>query len=636
MKRSCSQPPVNNSSTVSITETMTEKQLEARDKVAQYLPCTFVYPYTSNLASTSLSLPSLTTESNGLPANSNMGSKNAFQHQSALNANFGSAAAPSGNLPMRKLSRLSNLCWVSSVSQPDLQTAGAITTVTTAMSSPATSLPTSRASSPVPPSISARGSVAMSPAISSMGSNNSVYNTTMSNGSLNGAGSARLPRMSSRVTSPQLQKSPYGSSGFSSPVQLDSPYSSGTNLTSCGRGPDPQQLPPKPMYHQIEPSGTHQQPTVYQQNVNQIGFAQNLVYLTEDGSLIPVLNYSDPNNFFQPINMQLQNNQQQTMFVNPPGAQPSRVNSTSSPTEVHASPKRRSSLLYRIQRRSNSPKPPGDQLKPCAVIPPNSVLDSGQPDGKNLLHLDNNNYGLSQQEIPSIKAGLSDGYYPQQSNNNNNNGLYQQQPTTVAIKADVATSCEDLNDPPMTPPHSTTSSSTATTTTTQQPYPFVVETCQICNVFAPSNNIDGTDMGHNHHATDNNIPYFSYTPCMYGNQLVLLNNRPDNLSNQMNIGVSSSAPENPQYGHQPPPQQQLQQQYIPLSPVNIPQLRGGGGVVQPLAGCGNNNYTAPGKVIERTSKVKRYLINPILVLLSYMYGPQKRADFLCLFQKREK
>ena len=88
----------------------------------QYVPCAFIVPnYSSNVSS---SLPTLVN-----------------QHQ---------FSAPV--FPQRKLSKLSNLVWTTSVSQPDLT--ATITSSPTV--SPATSLPTSRASSPAPPSISAR------------------------------------------------------------------------------------------------------------------------------------------------------------------------------------------------------------------------------------------------------------------------------------------------------------------------------------------------------------------------------------------------------------------------------------------------------------------------------------------------
>ena len=73
-----------------------------------------------------------------------------------------SAAVP----PHRRLSRLSNISWACSVSQPDLSQAGG----TTPTQTPPCSAPTSRASSPCPPSISARASHAPSPTLSPYGS----------------------------------------------------------------------------------------------------------------------------------------------------------------------------------------------------------------------------------------------------------------------------------------------------------------------------------------------------------------------------------------------------------------------------------------------------------------------------------
>ena len=142
--RSISQPPKSSS-------TLTKSSSKV-----QYLPCSYVYPFTSSYSSTSASMPTLNQPT--------------FTDQPRFQS----------NLPMRKLSKLSNLCWVSSVSQPDLT----VTTPTPTMS-PASSLPTSRASSPVPPSISARGSTGYlpSPNISPLGSGNVYINENGSRGS---------------------------------------------------------------------------------------------------------------------------------------------------------------------------------------------------------------------------------------------------------------------------------------------------------------------------------------------------------------------------------------------------------------------------------------------------------------------
>ena len=84
------------------------------------------------LSNNSVSLPSLINNNH----TTNIGNLRNFPPQ--RNQSF------QPHLPARKLSKLSNLCWVSSVSQPDL-------TLTTTTLSPVTSLPTSRASSPGAP-----------------------------------------------------------------------------------------------------------------------------------------------------------------------------------------------------------------------------------------------------------------------------------------------------------------------------------------------------------------------------------------------------------------------------------------------------------------------------------------------------
>ena len=99
-----------------------------------YLPYAFILP---NYGQVSVSLPTLNT-----------------------------APPPPGLLPpapatQRKLSKLSNLVWTVSASQPDL--GRPTTTLSPSSRSPAASLPTSRASSPAPASISARCSPGQGP-----------------------------------------------------------------------------------------------------------------------------------------------------------------------------------------------------------------------------------------------------------------------------------------------------------------------------------------------------------------------------------------------------------------------------------------------------------------------------------------
>ena len=450
---------------------------------------------------------------------------------------------------MRKLSRLSNLCWVSSVSQPDLTA-----TVTTV--SPANSLPTSRASSPVPPSISTRGSYTMSPGVSPMGSSNSIQSghvamgvtqmgsnssiqssnngsTCIPNmGSNNGiafghyvtsAGSG-VPRTCSGVRSPNhhslgnssvftQQASPFGSAN--SVNNGVSQFGSGKDMYNPGTSYGSSNNMVNPMYTQEVDSNQYmmrnenfqyketdtqpvnicsmvnnQHPMNYNINSvgNQIGFAQNLVYLTEDGTILPVMNYSDPstNSYYG----QTVNNTLQTAVD--PYQQQTNCNNTNNDVNDHTS-RRRKSLLYRVQRRSISPKPDvSEQFKPCAVIPPNSIIDY---DSRGTAKPPEVNFNSQRME----KSCDQEQQYPQQ------------------LKSDVGTTCDDLE-----------SSSNKTTSATPQPYPFVVETCQICNVFSPApltNNMKIDNSHNNNNRSNNNIiPYYSYTPCMYGNQLVLLNN----------------------------------------------------------------------------------------------------------------
>ncbi len=495
MVRSCSQPAKqvntsinNNSMPLSQTNVASKQQL--REKPVQYLPCSFVYPYTSNLSNTSLSMPSL--------------NENLLAHHRQVSDGL------EGSLPMRKLSRLSNLCWVSSVSQPDLTT-----TVTTI--SPANSLPTSRASSPVPPSISARGSYNLSPVISPMGSNSSIqsgHHIHMgSNGSVHSnsghhvVASSSLPRTSSRVASPVRQRCggqvyqmphqqhvyqelsyPPGVNNGTNTVQLSEVDGSQYNMRSNDNFT--YNIINDPVNNSMI---TNQQQVNYnnlKQTGNQMGFAQNLVYLTEDGSILPVKNFSEPSTvYYQQPQPQINNinpmmdpyyHQQQQHFYN-----------NNIPEVNQQTSRRRSSLLYRVQRRSISPKPVSEQLKPCAVIPPNSVIDSDPNGAKSKEYTSNS---------PTFKEKCSGA-------------------TASPQKTDVGTSCEDLS------PHNERSlTPTGVNNNNQQPYPFVVETCQICNVFSPASSGNYDELNCTL-SSNNNIPYFSYTPCLYGTQIVLLKNQ---------------------------------------------------------------------------------------------------------------
>ena len=485
----------NNSMPPTQTTVTSKQQQQPREKPVQYLPCSFVYPYTSNLTNTSLSMPSL--------------NENLLAHHRQVTDGL------EGSLPMRKLSRLSNLCWVSSVSQPDLTT-----TVTTI--SPANSLPTSRASSPVPPSISARGSYNLSPAISPMGSNSSIqsgHHIHMgSNGSVHSNSghhvvtSSSVPRTSSRVASPVRQRC--GGQMYQMPhqqqVYQDLPYPSGVNNNMSNTIHLPEIDGSQYMMRSndnftyniindpVNNSMLSNQQQINYNNLkptgNQMGFAQNLVYLTEDGSILPVMNYSEPSAGYyqQPQQQQINNNINPMMDPYYQQQQPQQqhfYNNNNIPEVNQQTSRRRRSLLYRVQRRSISPKPVSEQLKPCAVIPPNSVIDS-DPNGSKSKECTSNS--------PTFKERCSGA-------------------TASLMKTDVGTSCEDLSsihERSLTP-------TGANNNNNQQPYPFVVETCQICNVFSP-----GSSGKHDEfNCTNNNVPYFSYTPCLYGTQIVMLKNQ---------------------------------------------------------------------------------------------------------------
>ena len=124
-------------------------------------------------------------------------------------------------------------------------------------------------------------------------------------------------------------------------------------------------------------------------------------------------------------------------------------------------------LVYRVNRQSTSPaKQPLEATKPCAIISP-QLLDHSEL---------NRSSPAKSPDLGKLKASST-----------------SREATCSPDTRDVGTSC-DLN------------------VEESRPIPFVVETCQICNLF--SNGAEHTCQPPS---------YYSYSPCLYGNKVVEVN-----------------------------------------------------------------------------------------------------------------
>jgi len=461
-------------------------------QIVQYVPCTFIYPNNSNA---SISLPSLNTPNN-IPE---------------------TMRPQISQFPQRRLSKLSNLCWTTSVSQPDLTRP-----ITTPTMSPSNSLPTSRASSPVPPSISARGSPGNgpSPHVSPMGSG-SIYNQDIYhlNAALN-----QLGLTQGYIYPPQHYGVPANSTEQRNaniqPIQdlngNQANYQAQPGQTTTFLAPNLINMP-TPIHDAT--TAIHRQDT-YQTN----GLQQNGHFMTKPDSNIWYCQYVNvPNS--ESLNLNHGNQHPTEAFQVTP-----EFDHTGRPVK---NDKRCSSSSP--QRMVTLSSAGANCKKPCAVIAPHLV--QSQPEKK-----PNQQLGHSVQStrsigttiirnsspVPSIKvdnefglsssapahnhcwtyqtstADISDEYFAakhkliERSQGTNSCGSCPDINYTLdnshigPNKRSIGTSCSDL----------------------EKSVPLVVETCQICNLFQPKSGsaAEEASMGN---------PYFTYSPCLYGHKVMV-------------------------------------------------------------------------------------------------------------------
>ena len=369
---------------------------------------------------------------------------------------------PPGLNPHRRLSKMSNLMWTSSVSQPDLTMSTSTTTMSpTSLMSPSTSQPTTRASSPGPPSVSARGTPGPSPFISPLGSGSIYYQD--------------LSYLSQALS--QL--------GVSQNYVFPTPY--------------------QQVAEQRPDSRQHQ--NIHDLNGNDPG-GQFLI-ARQAGEGVPMLRqHNNTPSALKPTDP----NQWYTQYVSMPPGLPSESR-PETPHELRGqscSPQR--SVNLSSQQSSTS--------KPCAVITPQLVTKQNKGSDSSVEAIAQSEAQLTllspavgqesfwTQEANSAGTSEVSGLDPslpphlnQKVNSGdatakfcppNSQGSY---PDIQFAKstASVGTSCSDL-------------------TATEASPPFVLETCQICNVFhgpGPS-----TEDCHQ------NSQYFTFKPCVYGLQVV--------------------------------------------------------------------------------------------------------------------
>ena len=469
--RSTSQPPVKN-------QQMGSYYTAENGSIVQYIPYSLIYPGNANISNSMPSLPRVLT-----------GNSDGSLRRQPI-PSFPStevAGLPAGH-PHRRLSKMSNLLWSSSVSQPDLT----LTTTSTTMS-PSTSQPTSRASSPVPPSISARGTPGQgpSPYISPMGSGPLYYqDLSYLSQALNQLGVTQ-----SYVLPGPLQQA--------IPEQRTSSQQSLHDMN--GNDPSNQFA----VHHQMNNStrGTLLQP------IQERGHALQPLQEGYHGSGGSVqMAQSDPASWYcQYMNL-------------PPGGSPElRTDIVARPYE----PRGQSSSPQRLVNLSTHHV---STSKPCAVITPQLVTGPRKP----FETAGENEVVIPRDSIPLENAGSQVGASSSAlAQNPRQPDLLGSQPETQ--RADHLLPLH-LNQKASHTPESTpvignhenslvlpassspskmsvgTSCSDLTALDAAGP-PFILETCQICNVFHGT----GSMALENQHP---NTPYFKFRPCSYGLQVV--------------------------------------------------------------------------------------------------------------------
>ena len=440
----------------------------------QYIPCAFILP---NYGNVSVSMPTL---------------NNQQQFQNNVAPVF----------PHRKLSKLSNLVWTSSVSQPDLTR-----TITTPTVSPATSVPTSRASSPAPPSISARGSPhgVPSPYLSPMESRQDLSTSVN-----------MLPPMMSSSMSPATSLPG---------LPLQQPVSGWQGGV----------LAPAPMSSTAMRSAMSGQDVIYLNTaLNQLAMSQGPAQYSQhdgNGNSVPIL---QPAQHYSHVPGQPDNTWYYVQQGPGPGHQQSTVvaNVDSGGKSGSCSP-----------RHIALPRHESHQKKPCAVIAP--IAPSSGQSADTLVGGKHQSFQGSQPSngAQSAQSAIIRNSSPVPTVSTDNelrpstSGSSQHDPLTESASLASLKLRERSNNgtcPDNINPNSPGKRSIGTSCTDLQTNntPFVVETCQICTLFHPKIAAESSD--------NKNSPCFVYSPCLHGHQLMV---KSGNKTNQNNINKSSNKSE---------------------------------------------------------------------------------------------
>ena len=461
--RSTSQPPVKN-------QQMGSYYTTENGSIVQYIPYSFIYPGNANISN---SLPSLP----GVQTGNADGTLRRQQPTQGFSSTEVTGLAPGHS--HRRLSKMSNLLWTSSVSQPDLT----MTTTSTTMS-PSTSQPTSRASSPVPPSISARGTPGQgpSPYISPLGSGSLFYqDLSCLSQALNQLGVAQ-------------------NYVFPGAYQQALPEHRSSSQQSL---------------HDLNGNDANNQ-YIVQQQMNDSARAPVLQPIQEGyhtgGSPLPVaLAQGDPSAWY-------------CQYVTlPPGVSTElRAEGVARPHE----PRGQSSSPQRLVNLSPQRMPTS---KPCAVITPHLVSGPRKPHEPVI----GGNEAVAPRDSSPMESTSSQALAP----NFWDSDLYGSQPETqrpdyslplqINPKAQTPEGtpvigtpdsfCPDISfalpSSSSTPSKMSVGTSCSDLTALDAGPPFILETCQICNVFHGT----GSMALESQHP---NTPYFKFRPCSYGLQVV--------------------------------------------------------------------------------------------------------------------
>ena len=465
--RSTSQPPVKN-------QQMGSYYTTENGSIVQYIPYSFIYPGNAN---NSNSLPSLPGVQIGNADRSLRRQPTpCFPPTEVIGLPHGQSH--------RRLSKMSNLLWTSSVSQPDLT----MTTTSTTMS-PSTSQPTSRASSPVPPSISARGTPGQgpSPYISPLGSGSLFYqDLSCLSQALNQLGVAQN----------------FGFPGSYQQALQEHRSSSQQSLHDLnGNDPNTQYIVQQqvndsaraPVLQSIQEGAPTQRP-------------HHDGYHTSGSPLPLACAQGDPSAWY-------------CQYVSlPPGvsSQP-RADGMARPHE----PRGQSSSPQRLVNLSPQRVPTS---KPCAVITPQLVSAPRKPHepviGGNeaLVPGDSSPLEIERSQVGASSSVLAQNlwdsnlYGPQPETQRSDNSKANS-PAITPLTSIQDISCPDVSFTSSSSPKISVGTSCSDLPSLDAEPPFILETCQICNVFHGT----GSMALESQHP---NTPYFKFRPCSYGLQVV--------------------------------------------------------------------------------------------------------------------